>query len=238
MRSTVVFECGHLLYLSVDNCCIEIPTNSGAPIGLNISGTVKLTPNQILRTLTKVVLAGFSLVLCRFIYVETSPVANIEFVGDTTIACLVLQVTEFHSNVQLKLEADLKQPHPSHLSEVFKCVSIPQFGADSRVSNTHKCDFNYSFKRRVVSQLWTGWQSLPTLSHSLRLVSILKSRLFWNFKNQGRFGSFQVVNLLQLSEGGLSPVHLCCQASGPETRHLRFLLSHLGSGQYREFAEC
>ena len=39
---------------------------------------------------------------------------------ESIASSLVAQVTEFHSTVQLKLEADLKQPHPSHLNEVFK----------------------------------------------------------------------------------------------------------------------
>ena len=64
-----------------------------------------------------------------------------------------------------------------------------------------------SFKKPAASQLWTGWQCSRALRRLLRLTLIRRS------------GGLN--NTLQLCEGGLSPVHLCCQAPGPETRHLR-----------------
>ena len=64
-----------------------------------------------------------------------------------------------------------------------------------------------SFKKPAASQLWTGWQCSRALRRLLRLTLIRRS------------GGLK--NTLQLCEGGLSPVHLCCQAPGPETRHLR-----------------
>ena len=64
-----------------------------------------------------------------------------------------------------------------------------------------------SFKKPAASQLWTGWQCSQALRRLLRLTLIRRSE--------------GLKNTLQLCEGGLSPVHLCCQAPGPETRHLR-----------------
>ena len=64
-----------------------------------------------------------------------------------------------------------------------------------------------SFKKPAASQLWTGWQCSQALRRLLRLTLIRRSD--------------GLKNTLQLCEGGLSPVHLCCQAPGPETRHLR-----------------
>ena len=74
------------------------------------------------------------------------------------------------------------------------------------LGSSHCLSFD-SFKKPAASQLWTGWQCSRALRRLLRLTLIRRS------------GGLN--NTLQLCEGGLSPVHLCCQAPGPETRHLR-----------------
>ena len=89
----------------------------------------------------------------------------------------------------------------------FLCHRFVHSEADlNDLGSSYSLSFD-SFKKPAASQLWTGWQCSRALRRLLRLTLIRRS------------GGLN--NTLQLCEGGLSPVHLCCQAPGPETRHLR-----------------